>query len=36
MGGGDEGGRTLYSYFQPYIVDNLLELLNKKLNPTGR
>ena len=34
--GGDEGGRTLYSYLQPYIVDNLLELLDKKCNPTGR
>ena len=28
--GGDEGGRTLYSYPQPYIVDKLLELLDKK------
>ena len=34
--GGDEGGRTPYSYLQPYIADNLLELLDKKWNPTGR
>ena len=34
--GGDEGGRTLYSYLQPYIADKLLELLDKKWNPTGR
>ena len=34
--GGDEGGRTLYSDLQPYIADNLLELLDKKWNPTGR
>ena len=34
--GGEEGGRTLYSYLQPYIADNLLELLDKKWNPTDR
>ena len=34
--GEDEGGRTLYSYLQPYIVDKLLELLDKKWNLTGR